>query len=112
MRDENPGRYERAAVLGAGLSLEARDVSLGALDRAVARFDALPDRPDDGIERVAALCAEHQVAPRDHARGRLVIVCTSNRQPSYLGFSTQPSPAGQDGHWGAQNDGGVGMGSA
>ncbi len=64
LRDGDPDRYERAAVRWVGrFSLEARDVSLEALARAVAAFDALPDRPDDGMERLAALCVEHQVAP-------------------------------------------------
>lgn len=43
-------------------ALEARDVSLEAVAEAIAALNALPDRPEDGLERLAALCAEHRVA--------------------------------------------------
>jgi hypothetical protein len=64
LRDGDSDRFERAAVRWAGrFALEARGASLEAIARAVAALDALPDRPEDAMEQLAALCSEHHVAP-------------------------------------------------
>ena len=61
LRDGDPERYERAAVRWTGrFALEANDVSLEAIDRAVAALEALPDQPGDAMERLAVLCQEHR----------------------------------------------------
>ena len=63
LRDSDPERYERAAVRWAGrFALEARDVSLEAIERAIAALHALPQQPGEAMERLAELCAQHQVA--------------------------------------------------
>ena len=62
LRDGDPDRYERAAVRWAGrFALEARDVSLDAIERAVAALNELPDQPGEAMVRLAALCAEHRL---------------------------------------------------
>jgi hypothetical protein len=63
MRDDPP-RYERAAVRWTGrFALEAREVSIEAVEDALAAFDALPERPDDAMEHLATLCFTHNVRP-------------------------------------------------
>ncbi len=63
LRDSEPSRYERAAVRWVGrFALEAADVSLEAVERAIAALNALPHQPAEAMERLAALCAQHRVA--------------------------------------------------
>lgn len=55
MRDHDG--YERAAVRWLGrFALEARDVAIEDVQAAAAALDALPDRPDTAMERLAAVC--------------------------------------------------------
>jgi hypothetical protein len=62
LRDGDPERFERAAVRWTGrFALEARNVSLEAIERAITALNVLPDRPDDAMERLAALCTAHGV---------------------------------------------------
>lgn len=58
LRDEDPEGYERAAVRWAGrFALEARAVTLEAVQRAVAALDALPERPQDAMEQSRSCAA-------------------------------------------------------
>ena len=62
LRDGDGDRYERAAVRWAGrFALEARAVTLEAIQSAVAALDVLPERPSEAMEHLARLCAEHHV---------------------------------------------------
>ncbi len=46
LRDGDPDRFERAAVRWTGrFALEAREVSLEAIELAIAALNVLPDRP-------------------------------------------------------------------
>jgi hypothetical protein len=63
LRDGDPERYERAAVRWVGrFALEAEDVTLEAVDRAIAALNALPHQPSEAMEGLAELCAQHRVA--------------------------------------------------
>jgi hypothetical protein len=57
MRDHDG--YERAAVRWLGrFALEARTVCIEDVQAAAAALDALPDRPDAAMERLAAVCTQ------------------------------------------------------
>ena len=57
LRNGNAERYERAAVRWLGrFALEGRDVSINELRAAADALDRLPDRTQDGIERLQQLC--------------------------------------------------------
>jgi hypothetical protein len=57
MRDHDG--YERAAVRWLGrFALEARAVTIEDVQAAAAALDALPDRPDSAMERLATVCAQ------------------------------------------------------
>jgi hypothetical protein len=61
MRDHDG--YERAAVRWLGrFALEARAVAIEDVQAAAAALDALPERPDSAMERLAAVCAQCGVA--------------------------------------------------
>lgn len=61
MRDHDG--YERAAVRWLGrFALEARAVSIEDVQAAAAALDALPERPDTAMERLAAVCAHCGIA--------------------------------------------------
>lgn len=63
MRDQDPERYDRAALRWAGrVALEARDATLEDLRAAVAALDALPARPREAMDMLAQLCVEHRLA--------------------------------------------------
>lgn len=60
MRDHDPATFERAAVRWLGrFALEARDVTIGAVQRAAAALDAMPSQPDATMELLSRLCLEH-----------------------------------------------------
>ncbi len=62
LRDGDPDHYERAAVRWAGrFALEAQAVTPQAVQTALAALSALPERPAEAMERLAQLCAEHQL---------------------------------------------------
>jgi hypothetical protein len=62
LRDGDPDRYERAAVRWLGrFALEARGVTIDALRLAADTLDALPDQPEEAIERLQRLCIAHNV---------------------------------------------------
>ncbi|HST38842.1 MAG TPA: hypothetical protein VLK58_05010 [Conexibacter sp.] len=51
--------YERAAVRWLGrFALEARAATIEDVQAAAAALDALPDRPDSAMERLATVCAQ------------------------------------------------------
>jgi hypothetical protein len=55
--------YERAAVRWLGrFALEARAATIEDVQAAAAALDALPDRPDSAMERLATVCAQCGVA--------------------------------------------------
>lgn len=61
-RDGDPDRYERAAVRWLGrFALEARGVTIEALQSAAAALDALPERAGEAMEQLQALCLAHGV---------------------------------------------------
>ncbi|MDO8186355.1 hypothetical protein Q5424_27935 [Conexibacter sp. JD483] len=61
MRDHDG--YERAAVRWLGrFALEARTASIEDVQAAAAALDALPDRPDSAMERLAIVCSQCGVA--------------------------------------------------
>jgi len=61
LRDQDPERFERAAVRWLGrFALEAREVTLEAVQRAAAALDAMPRQPDAAMEALAALCLKHR----------------------------------------------------
>src|SRR5207302_11434835 len=62
LRGGDPDRYERAAVRWLGrFALEARGVTIDALRLAADTLDALPDQPEEAIERLQRLCIAHNV---------------------------------------------------
>jgi hypothetical protein len=62
VRDEQGERFERAAVRWLGrFALEARDVTIDAIQTAAAALDAMPHQPDRAMETLAGLCARHRV---------------------------------------------------
>lgn len=55
--------YDRAAVRWLGrFALEARNATIEDVQAAAAALDALPDRPDSAMERLATVCAQCGVA--------------------------------------------------
>lgn len=57
LRDGDPGRYDRACVRWLGrFALEARGATIADLRAAADALDALPQRPDDAMEQLQALC--------------------------------------------------------
>jgi hypothetical protein len=59
--DEPDERYERAAVRWLGrFALEARNVTIDAIQLAAAAFDGLPMSPETSMETLARLCAQHR----------------------------------------------------
>jgi hypothetical protein len=64
LRDKDPARFERAAVRWLGrFALEAKGVTIEAMQRAAGAFDAMPRRPQTAMEILASLCVEHRTAP-------------------------------------------------
>lgn len=62
LRDDDPQRYERAAVRWLGrFALEGRDVTISALRAAADALDALPDSAGEAMERLQAICLAHSV---------------------------------------------------
>jgi hypothetical protein len=62
VRGQDGDRFERAAVRWLGrFALEARDVTIEAIQKAAAALDAMPDRPQDAMEALSALCERHRV---------------------------------------------------
>ena len=63
VRDEDLERFERAAVRWLGrFALEAREVTIDAVQTAAAALEALPTQPDRAMETLAGLCARHRVS--------------------------------------------------
>jgi hypothetical protein len=63
LRDHVDDRYERAAVRWLGrFALEARSVTIEALQMAAAALQALPAQPEASMETLSRLCSEHQAA--------------------------------------------------
>jgi hypothetical protein len=63
MRDKKDHRFERAAVRWiARFALEARDVTLEAIQTAVAALNAMPDQPERAMATLGNLCAQYGVA--------------------------------------------------
>jgi len=61
-RDGDPERYERAAVRWLGrFALEARGVTIEALQAAAAALDSLPQRTGDAMEQLQRVCLAHDV---------------------------------------------------
>lgn len=62
MRDQDGRGFERAAVRWLGrFALEARSVTIEALERAAAALRAMPQSPDWAMETLSRLCTEHGV---------------------------------------------------
>lgn len=62
LRDQDPARFERAAVRWLGrFALEGRGVTIEALQRATGAFDAMPRRSQTAMEILASLCVKHGV---------------------------------------------------
>jgi hypothetical protein len=62
MRDKDDDRFERAAVRWiARFALEARNVTLEAIQTAAAALDAMPHQPERSMETLAGLCVQHRV---------------------------------------------------
>ena len=62
MRDPDGDTFERAAVRWLGrFALEARDVTLEAIQMAMAALNAMPDQPERAMEILAGLCVRHRV---------------------------------------------------
>jgi len=60
LRDQPDERYERAAVRWLGrFALEARSVTIDALELAAAALQALPVQPEISMETLSRLCVEH-----------------------------------------------------
>jgi hypothetical protein len=56
-------RFERAAVRWLGrFALEARGVTIDAIQTAAAALSAMPDQPERAMTTLTNLCAEHGVA--------------------------------------------------
>jgi hypothetical protein len=63
LRDADRDRFERAAVRWLGrFALEARGVTLEAIQSAASALDAMPQRPDASMDTLAGLCLRHRVA--------------------------------------------------
>lgn len=61
LRDQPGDQFERAAVPWLGrFALEAREATLQAIQTAAAALEAMPERPQDSMESLAALCVRHQ----------------------------------------------------
>jgi hypothetical protein len=57
LRDGDPDRYDRACVRWLGrFALEARGATIDDIRAAADALDALPERPDDAMERLQRLC--------------------------------------------------------
>lgn len=62
LRDHDPSRFERAAVRWLGrFALEAKGVTIPALETAAAALRLLPQRPEASMEILARLCLQHGV---------------------------------------------------
>jgi hypothetical protein len=62
VRGHDGDRFERAAVTWLGrFALEARDVTIDAIQTAAAAFDAMPDQPQRAMESLGELCVEYGV---------------------------------------------------
>jgi hypothetical protein len=62
LRDEKTDRFERAAVRWLGrFALEAREVTLDAIQSAAAALDEMPHTPQTSMETLAGLCVRHSV---------------------------------------------------
>ena len=62
MRDQDGRGFERAAVRWLGrFALEARNVTIEALERAAGALRAMPQSPDVAMEILSRLCLEHGV---------------------------------------------------
>ncbi len=62
LRDHDPGRFEKAAVRWLGrFSLEAKGVTISAIETAAAALRVLPERPELSMEILSSLCLQHGV---------------------------------------------------
>ena len=62
VRDEEPARYEGAAVpVAEPLSLEAPNAGLEDLRRVAEALDALPDHPEAAMEQLSRLCVRYRL---------------------------------------------------
>jgi hypothetical protein len=62
MRDQDGRGFERAAVRWLGrFALEARNVTIEAVERAAAALGAMPQSPDLAMETLSRLCIDHGV---------------------------------------------------
>jgi hypothetical protein len=63
VRDQEPARYEAAAVRWLGrFALEARAATLEDLRRVAEALDALPEDPESAMEQLSRLCVRHHVS--------------------------------------------------
>lgn len=61
-RDGDPERYERAAVSWLGrFALEARGVTIDAIQAAAAALDSLPERTSEAMEQLQRICLLHDI---------------------------------------------------
>ena len=61
-RDGDPERYERAAVRWLGrFALEARGVTIDAIQAAAAALDSLPERTSEAMEQLQRICLLHDI---------------------------------------------------
>ncbi len=61
-RDGDPERYERAAVRWLGrFALEARGVTIEAIQAAAAALDSLPERTGEAMEQLQQICLAHDL---------------------------------------------------
>ena len=62
LRDQDQSRFEKAAVRWLGrFSLEARDVTISAIETAAAALRLLPQRPEASMEILSSLCLQYGV---------------------------------------------------
>lgn len=62
MRDQDGGHFERAAVRWLGrFALEARNVTVEAVERAAAALGRMPQAPDLAMETLSQLCIQYGV---------------------------------------------------
>ena len=62
MRDQDGRGFERAAVRWLGrFALEARNVTIEAVERAATALGTMPKSPDLAMETLSRLCIEHGV---------------------------------------------------
>lgn len=62
LRDNDQSRFEKAAVRWLGrFALEAKDVTISAIETAAAALRLLPQRPEASMEILSSLCLEHGV---------------------------------------------------